>query len=182
MILLDIHSYLKVLGNSIPENVLESAIILFIVGFLLFIVQKGIRKGLKYGLKLLLADYIMIILFSTVIFRKTRSVAKFNYIPFRTYNELIDGNPAFLLPQAVMNVLVFIPMGLLLKASFQSLKWWQLLLIGCGLSLTIELLQLFLHKGYCEFDDVMHNGIGCLIGIALFHFAVEIGNRCIQRG
>ena len=66
-----------------------------------------------------------------------------------------------------MNIVIFIPIGLLLRASFPTVKWWELLLMGCVLSLMIEFCQLTLHKGFCEFDDVMHNTLGCVMGYGL---------------
>jgi glycopeptide antibiotics resistance protein len=44
------------------------------------------------------------------------------------------------------------------------MTWWKALLIGCGISVTIEALQFFLMRGFSELDDVMHNTVGCLIG------------------
>ena len=67
-----------------------------------------------------------------------------------------------------MNVMVFIPIGALLGTGYTRLQWWKLLLIGFVLSVVIELLQLVLKRGCCEFDDVMHNTLGCLIGYGIF--------------
>lgn len=145
-------------------NVIETSIVILVIGILFFIAIKGLRKGLRYGLRLLLADYVLIILCSTVIFRKFNPEANYSYQLFRTYNLCNDG---FLLLQGLMNILVFVPVGMLLKVSFSFWKWWQLLLMGCGLSSIIEISQLVLHRGFCEIDDVMHNGIGCLFGILL---------------
>ena len=64
---------------------------------------------------------------------------------------------------AVLNVLVFIPVGLSLYLSFKKRRW-LVPLIGCGLSFTIELLQLFFLKGCTDVDDVIHNTLGCLVG------------------
>lgn len=64
-----------------------------------------------------------------------------------------------------MNVLVFIPAGVLLSIVFK--KWYVALPIGVFLSVTVEMLQLLLAKGYCEIDDVIHNSLGCLLGIGL---------------
>ena len=63
-----------------------------------------------------------------------------------------------------MNVVVFIPVGLLLSIAFKQVTWWKALLIGCCISVTIEALQFFLMRGFSELDDVMHNTLGCLIG------------------
>lgn len=66
-----------------------------------------------------------------------------------------------------MNVVTFIPIGLLL-GSFKGMKWWHVLLIGLCLSMLIELLQLVLKRGLTEVDDVVHNVLGCMIGYWVF--------------
>lgn len=62
-----------------------------------------------------------------------------------------------------MNVLAFIPIGLLL-GTFKGMKWWHVLLIGLCFSMLIELLQLILKRGLTEIDDVVHNVVGCMMG------------------
>ena len=48
-------------------------------------------------------------------------------------------------------------------------KWTftKVLLIGCGISVTIEALQFFFMRGFSEVDDVMHNTLGCLLGYGI---------------
>ena len=64
-----------------------------------------------------------------------------------------------------MNVIVFIPVGMIL-GSLLRVKGSCLivLLIGCSISIAIETLQFCFMKGFSEVDDVMHNTVGCLIG------------------
>lgn len=63
-----------------------------------------------------------------------------------------------------MNVVVFIPVGLLLGIALKQMTWWKALLIGCSISVIIESLQFLFKRGFSEVDDVMHNTVGCLIG------------------
>ena len=74
-----------------------------------------------------------------------------------------------------MNVIVFIPVGLLLGSllrvkgsstseATKSMTWLMVAIIGCGISVTIESLQFLFKRGFSELDDVMHNTLGCLIG------------------
>lgn len=164
---MEVQKYLKGLASSIPEILMELLLITLIVGTLLLVSQKGIKYGLKSSLKLFLAGYILILCCSTIVFRKTRRVVNYDLIPFRSYCEILNGKTEYLLPQVIMNILVFIPLGVLLTASFHTMKLWQLLLLGIGLSVIIEISQLFFHKGLCEIDDVIHNGMGCMIGVVL---------------
>ena len=43
----------------------------------------------------------------------------------------------------------------------KSMTWLMVVIIGCGISVTIESLQFFLMRGFSEVDDVMHNTLGC---------------------
>ena len=62
----------------------------------------------------------------------------------------------------------FIPVGLLLGCSFGRLKWWHILLAGLALSLSIEILQFTLLRGFVEFEDLFHNTPGCLVGSEVY--------------
>ncbi len=160
--------YTHKLFVSIPENYYRIALIGFIIGTVILVSQIGLKQGLKWGCGLLLAEYVFLLLCSTVFFRRASAVAGFNFIPFKTYQEIINGKD-LLLPQCIMNVLVFIPIGVLL--SIVAKKWYVALAIGVLLSLCIEMLQYLLAKGFCEIDDVIHNALGCLVGIGLYWFA-----------
>lgn len=72
-----------------------------------------------------------------------------------------------LLHANIMNVAIFIPIGVLLGCMWKHLKWWMVVLIGIGMSLTIEILQYLLKRGFAEIDYVMHNTLGCLIGFMI---------------
>ena len=65
--------------------------------------------------------------------------------------------------QVAANVAVFVPLGFLLGLRIG----WRGLPVGAGFSLLIELLQLILHRGVFEFDDIFHNSLGALIGVSL---------------
>ena len=70
-----------------------------------------------------------------------------------------------------MNVIVFIPIGMILGSLLRVKGSWLIaLLIGCSVSVTIEAMQYFLHRGFAETDDVMHNTLGCMIGYGLREF------------
>jgi len=68
----------------------------------------------------------------------------------------------------VTNVAVFLPVGFLLAVVMRSRRWWWPLTAGVALSLAVELLQLLLMRGFCETDDVIHNALGCIVGIIIF--------------
>ena len=124
----------------------------------MFIAFKGVRTGFRWSSVLLLIEYIFLLFCSTVIFRPTGETRQYDFHPFWSYDR------PELLVENIMNVIVFIPMGLLLGIVFKQMTWWKVLLIGCSISVTIEALQFCCMKGFSELDDVMHNTVGCLIG------------------
>ena len=74
----------------------------------------------------------------------------------------------------MLNVCMFLPVGLFLKFGFQNLTWKKEFMIGFVLSVIIELSQLVFKRGLCEVDDVIHNVLGCLIGIMIVVFIKSI--------
>lgn len=70
--------------------------------------------------------------------------------------------------EVLLNIALFIPIGLLLSVSIRNLNWWHVAIVGCCLSLIIELLQLVTGKGLCETDDLIHNMLGAMIGWGMY--------------
>ena len=73
--------------------------------------------------------------------------------------------------QIIANVIMFVPVGVLVGWIWR----WRGLWIAAGLSVGIEILQLVTARGLCEFDDVIHNMIGAVIGIGI----VMIGRKLL---
>ena len=169
--------YIINLYQNIPQEVYEGLLSVFCLGVVLFMVFKGVRTGFKWSSVLLLIEYIFLLFCSTVIFRPTVEVRQYDFHPFWSYDR------PELLVENIMNVVVFIPVGILLGIAFKQMTWWKALLIGCGISVTIETLQFFFMRGFSELDDVMHNTVGCLIGFLIvsgFHHITTAVNH-LQR-
>jgi len=156
--------YVISLYQDIPLEVYEGLLSVFCIGLVVFVAWKGFKTGLRYSVALLLIEYIFLIFCSTVFFRTTSELRKYDIHPFWSYDR------PELLVENIMNVIVFIPVGLLL-GSLLRVKGSCLivLLIGCSISVTIEALQFWFMKGFSEVDDVMHNTIGCIAGYILVH-------------
>ncbi len=154
--------YIISLYQDVPQEVYEGLLSVFCLGLVSFIVWKGFKTGLRYSATLLLLEYIFLIFCSTVIFRVTGDTRKYDFHPFWSYDR-----PELLI-ENIMNVVVFIPVGILLGIAFKQMTWWKALLIGCSISVCIEAQQFFFMKGFSEIDDVMHNTLGCLIGYMIF--------------
>jgi len=166
--------YVISLYQDIPQEVYEGLLSIFCIGLVIFIAWKGFKTGLRYSVALLLIEYIFLIFCSTVFFRTTSELRKYDIHPFWSYQAIQEGKED-LLAENIMNVVVFIPVGLMLGSLLRVKgSWLFTLLIGCGISIIIESLQFFFMRGFSEFDDVMHNTVGCLIGYGIYYlFRIE---------
>ena len=163
--------YIINLYQDIPQEVYEGLLSVFCLGVVVFIAWKGFKTGLRYSVALLLIEYIFLIFCSTVFFRTTSELRKYDIHPFWSYDR------PELLVENIMNVVVFVPVGLLLGIAFKQMTWWKAFLIGCSISVTIESLQFFFMRGFSELDDVMHNTLGCILGYILVK-----GSRLMVKG
>ncbi len=68
----------------------------------------------------------------------------------------------------LLNVLMFVPLGLLLPAVWPYYRSWRrMILTGFNFSLSIELLQLFSWR-LTDIDDLLTNTLGAVLGYGLF--------------
>ncbi|MBO5628974.1 MAG: VanZ family protein [Aeriscardovia sp.] len=168
--------YWNSLFTDIPDYVFQMLLSLFCLGTVVFLIWKGVRKGGILTARLLLIELMIVIYCSTVIFRKAGDVRGYDLHPFWSYGAIEDGRVE-LLAENIMNVVVFVPIGILLGVGCLKWPWWKAIGTGCLLSVSIEAMQLVLKRGFCEVDDVMHNTVGCMIGYVLVK-----GARCMVHG
>lgn len=159
--------YVVSLYCDISMEVYEGLLSVFCLGVVILVAWKGFKTGLRYSSILLLMEYVFLLFCSTVFFRVVGMARQYDFHPFWSYKAIQEGR-AGLLPESIMNVVVFVPVGLLLGIAFKQMTWWKALLIGCSISITIEALQFWFMKGFSEVDDVMHNTVGCVIGYMIF--------------
>lgn len=159
--------YFISLYQGIPTEVYEGLISFLCIGIVGLFVIVGWKKGWRKVAGLILAEYVFLIYCSTIIYRTVAErFVGYCFTPFWSYSAIVKGRED-LLAENIMNVVVFVPVGLLLSCVSHQLKWWMILLIGLGISVSIETLQYFFHKGFSEVDDVIHNTFGCAIGIMI---------------
>ena len=71
------------------------------------------------------------------------------------------------------NIVLFIPLGYLLRAVFPKLrKAWQALLAAAGIIILVELFQMVTLLGACDVDDLILNLLGCAIGCGLYSLTI----------
>ncbi len=166
--------YLIDLYHDVPQEVYEGLLSVFCLGAVFIIAFKGFRKGWRCVAGLLLADYVALLYCSMVIFRPYTEDAGPDFTPFWSYAAINEGRIE-LIPENVMNAVVFVPVGILLGSLLRVKGSWLIALaVGMGISISIETKQYFFHRGFAETDDVMHNTIGCLIGYGIISLIRKI--------
>lgn len=66
-----------------------------------------------------------------------------------------------------LNMLLFVPLGILLPLLWRSCRLYKTVAIGFSLSLLIELSQLFNYRA-TDIDDLLMNTLGTLLGYLLY--------------
>ncbi len=118
---------------------------------------------------LLLAGYGLILLYATL-FRTSGGFREVNLHLFRAWREAWNNFSAKTWGNLLLNVALFVPLGVLLPLVGKPFrKWWLTVPAGFVLSLVIELVQLGLGRGICDVDDLFANTLGAAVG----YFAVR---------
>ena len=99
---------------------------------------------------------------------------QYDFMPFWSYLATMRGEGVNLMQLNFLNVVMFVPMGLLLWCAMGKREWWKVLLLLVLFSASIEVLQLVLKRGFCEFDDVFHNALGGMIGYYLYGLVAKV--------
>ena len=83
---------------------------------------------------------------------------------FWSWKLAAEGNRKYL-EYIVLNIALLVPVGVLLPFIFNHrFALWKSMIIGFLISLSIETTQLRLKRGIFEWDDILHNTIGCILG------------------
>ena len=100
-----------------------------------------------------------------------------NLLPFETIvmfaNFLINDYNVGLKRHAIVNlvgnVIMFVPLGFFMSALWKKFRpLWRCLLWGAGITVCVELIQLFALVGSCDFDDLMLNVVGIGLGYGAY--------------
>lgn len=95
--------------------------------------------------------------------------------PFREFEEMMNGTHFFWFKQIFLNVLLFVPFGILLPMVSRYFKNPIVTLItGCLFSGIIEIMQYVTGRGLTEVDDVVTNTIGAAVGVVMYHIVSKV--------
>lgn len=162
---MDIYQILTTYNHiwSMKEILIALLILAITIISSLFLYQKKRIKASQAVTSPILIAFLLIVLGSTV-FGRIPGVRNYKLMPFWSYGAIIRGDPG-ILQEVLLNCVLLFPAGMLLPLIFsRPLKWYQGLLFGAIVSGCIELLQLITCRGLFEFDDIIHNSLGCMVG------------------
>lgn len=159
------------LGNAISLVTLDAVVVWMIPALICFSVcYLRFRKGkmrLRSCLALsMLVFYLGFVASLTLLSRQAAPNAMMELELFWSY-RLISSGSRNMFFEVFWNVVLFIPYGFLASICSKSKAKWTVFLSGSLLSVAIELAQLFTHRGLFEYDDIVHNTLGTIVGIVL---------------
>ncbi len=100
-----------------------------------------------------------------------RHLSYVNFIPFKTIGPTLfnPSLPWIEVPNMLANIIGFVPLGFMIPYLIPSTrKIARILIIGFGVSLALEAVQVVTILGTGDIDDVLLNVVGALLGYALF--------------
>ena len=148
---------------------LPSVLVCLCIAALAGAVCFAVGKKLKFPVwKVLLfaavVFYVTQMFYLTVFSRGVGSDFAFELHLFWSYQMAMAGAVS-LFYENMLNILLFLPLGLMLGVLIRRAK--IAVGIGFGLSLAVEILQLVTKRGLFELDDLFHNTLGAFLGIVI---------------
>ena len=119
---------------------------------------------LRAASTVLLVSFMYVVIASTLLTRNPgERIIK--YIPLWSWYDVITKGNVRLLKQITLNCILLFPMGVLLPlAAGKRISVWRGFMLGFAFSALIETSQLVFCLGWFEWDDMLHNGLGCMMG------------------
>ena len=128
--------------------------------------------------------YIFVVLSITLLFREPIfSAVELN--PIASYRRAANAPPhlaAIEIRNVILNVIMFVPLGIFLPLLFKKLRKIYLVLpMALLVSLAIETTQFATHRGVFSVEDIIHNTLGAVLGIGLFLAFLKLNINITKR-
>ena len=156
------------------REIIAFAVVFLSAVFIVAILLRQKKIVIMQAVSCLLLLIFLMIIFGSTVFTRSPGVRQYQLEVFWSWKELLKigkcgrlGNSMAdgLLQENLLNVLLLLPVGLLLPGVFnRRLKWRWGLIVGIVASSVIEVSQLVFCRGLFEFDDIIHNSLGCMLG------------------
>ena len=173
---MDIYQILTEYNNpwSSREIFCFSCVMVIAVIMMIYLIRK--EKMNKLQAAAILAELVFLgIVFGSTVFTRTGSVRQYELIPFWSWSAILRYHDMELLKENLLNCILLLPAGALLPLIMNNkLKWQHELAFGVVVSAVIESSQLIMMRGLFEWDDMIHNGLGCMIGCVIVNRIIGI--------
>lgn len=101
-------------------------------------------------------------------FFRTCTIRRYELIPLWSWKKIILCHDWNLLKEDLLNCVLLLPAGILLPiVRNRKVKWSDAFIFGVFISAVIEICQLIFKRGLFEWDDMIHNGLGCMVGCVI---------------
>ena len=126
----------------------------------------------------LMLSFACSLIFIMTLFGRSQGEYESPHFFFESYRSaLVQGTPDQIL-QLVMNVVLYIPLGLFLPCCFRLFEKVRYAVLTAFLcSVCIETIQGVFGIGCYEVDDILNNTLGALIGVLLYQLIVKVKER-----
>ena len=161
---------------------------------IIFLLAVMIFSLLLYGHKICVSQIVagllllifLAVVFASTVFTRDPGERQYQLEVFWSWKEILGipptgrlgatGTRTGLLEENILNMILFFPVGVLLPFVMKrKMRWYQAVMVGVIISAGIEVSQLLLCRGLFEWDDIIHNTLGYLIGS-------KVGNWISRRG
>ncbi len=121
--------------------------------------------------------YLYLIIVYTLISRTGQKDLRYHLTLFWSYQSILTTHNLRLALQVIFNCMMFVPFGVLLPLAYENVlhqddikKRNTVIFAGLAVSISVECLQLFTRTGWFEWDDMLHNTIGMIVGYGIYLF------------
>ena len=93
-----------------------------------------------------------------------------NFIPFKTIWPYLTGFKGWLIAgiNLIGNIILLVPFGFLLPFVIRNINWKHSIIWAIGSGTIIEVMQVVMHVGIFDIDDIILNAFGSMIGFWFF--------------
>lgn len=165
LLVIYLKNYLKMSFPQIADVILFS-----VIGWIIYMIIQYYKYG-EYHIEMMKKRMLLIVscsfIFVMTIWGRKINMHNMNFhiSIIYTYFEIIFKNNMEMLLQVIMNIFMFIPLGILLPYNFSCFQNRnKVIFLSLLVPSVIEFIQGILGIGTCEIVDVMHNALGMQIG------------------
>lgn len=148
----------------------------FVLAALIFFIVKNGSQIRKIPLALF-TIYFFVVIYITVLSRVGSFEKKIQMDVFSNIYTAIEQRSIQPLNHAILNVALFVPIGILFPMIHPKKlnKMFLIIPMGTMLSTVIESIQLIFSWGMCDIDDIIANTIGAVSGLVLYRICKKTG-------